>query len=281
MKLVRLFVSTPLLVLALAACSGESTEQSETRSASVAEPVERSVQSNYVLPPKDTKSLVSELTAKRDATGAVVIEGTVRLPPGTKLRVERRSQSGNIEAQSDAFVDDSGFFSSQPFSDSGKPPKEGPHRVIVISYFNKAWQSDSILNVTGEGGVNLPPVALTPNDPEFPNASGYLEETRRVTFPPVSEEIIAVDRVKNAKLYVQGQGQAVDTVAEIVTIFAKSPGFKPIGWSAEKSGAKWVVTLESQEGAATRKAQWEYDPTNGKVRYLDPLSKLLSWIPAE
>ena len=97
----------------------------------------------------------------------------------------------------------------------------------------------------------------------------------------IPEDALAIDSVKSAKLYVQGQGQAVDTVNEIVAIFAKAPGFKPLGWSTEKMDSKWVVTLDCEDGTSRKKAQWEFDPASRKVRYLDPLSKILSWVPAE
>ena len=63
--------------------------------------------------------------------------------------------------------------------------------------------------------------------------------------------------------------------------FAKAPGFTPRGWSAKRAGAKWIVTLDCQDGSTRKQAQWEYNPENGKVRYLDPLAKILSWMPAE
>jgi hypothetical protein len=235
----------------------------------------------YDPPPPGTKSLVRDISAARNADGTVTVSGIVLLPQKTKIWIERVSSRNKTLARAETFVGLSGAFSAGPFSDQGKLPKSGPQRVCVIAYFNGAWQPRDVLAVLGESGKNLPSTALRPDDPEFPTAGGHLEDERVIQFPAPSEESIVIEHVKNSKLYVQGEGQAVDTVSFIVDEIAKAPGFKPLGWSASKSANKWVVTLDCQDGDSRKQAQWEYDPTSKKVRYLDLLSKILSWMPAE
>jgi hypothetical protein len=195
--------------------------------------------------------------------------------------IEIRGESGKIAAQSEAFVDQTGKFSSRPFSDQGRTLKEGNYRIGIVSHFNGFWQQKAILDLVGKNGAKLPATALKPDDIEFPNEGRHLDEELVIPFPPIPEEIIAIDRVKSSKLRVQGHGQAVNTVEEIVDFFSKNPGFKPLAWSANKSDSKWIVTLDCVDGTARKKAKWEFDPKTGNIHYLDPLSKLLSWIPAE
>ena len=167
----------------------------------------------YAPPPAGTKSLIQSATATRNADGSVAISGVVRLPRRTKMWVERVSPSGKTLAQAQAFVGFSGVFSAGPFSEGGKAPKTGSQRVRFVSWFNESWQQPEVLTVTGKGGKNLPSSALRPDDREFPDAGRHMEESRIVAFPAVSEEQEAIEHVKQAKLYVQDKGQAVDAVA--------------------------------------------------------------------
>lgn len=195
--------------------------------------------------------------------------------------MERYSSSGRNIGQAETSVGFSGVFNAGPFSGDTKVPKAGRHRVAVVAYFNRGWQTPDILSLVGEDGRNLPSSALRPDDPEFPNAARHLQEVRSIEFPATSGETLAIEKVKNAKLYVQGMGQAVDNVGFIVNEFAKAPGFKPLSWSAQRTGTKWVVTFNCLDGTTRKQARWEYNPASGKIRYLDPLSKSLSWMPAE
>jgi hypothetical protein len=287
---VKAVVSTLLLAFFLSSCSGNGDEskKSATATQATAEPsspaanVESSSSNaNYVLPPKDTKSLILSVSATRTPEGAIVISGQTLLPPGTKVWIERRTKSGNKDAEADTFIDELGKFSSQPFSDNGRALKEGANKIGLVSYFNGIWQEKTVLSITGKGGINLPSAALEPDDPEFPKAGGHIDQVHTVFFPAIPADVVAIDRVKSSKLYAQGLGQAVDTVEQIVAFYGKTSGFKTWGWSAEKSAANWIVTLDYEDGTARRKAQWEFNPTSGKVRYLDPLSKIFSWLPAE
>ena len=273
-----------LWLLVLSVFAGAVTQFSGNEPSSKAEFVSATshpVKPSYSVPSTDAKSLINGLSSSRNSEGSIIISGSSLLPPGTKVWIERRNSSGKAYAQSEVYVNQSGHFSSGPFSDKGMAPKEGPRHIGIVSYFNGAWQRDAVLSLVGEKGNKLPTTLLKPDDPEFPQAGGHLDVDRVVQFPPLSPETIAIDHVKSSKLFVQGHGKAVDTVSEIVTYFAKAPGFKPLGWSATKNESKWVITLDCEDGSARKKAQWEYDPKNGKVRYLDSLSKILSWLPAE
>jgi hypothetical protein len=110
---------------------------------------------------------------------------------------------------------------------------------------------------------------------------GHVDEIRIVQVPTIGEDISAIEHVKKSKLFVQGNGQAVDTVEFIVAWMQKAGGFIPTKWSAMRDGSNWTVTLDCVDGGSQKQARWEYDPASKKVRYLDPLSKNLSWLPAK
>ncbi len=270
------------LLLVLAACSANSPEP-ESRASPTLEPPPAAAPAAeaYTLPPKDTSSLITEISATRTTSGSVVISGVALLPSGTKLWVERRSSSGKTEAQAKAFVDESGNFTSEAFTDDGKAPKQGPQNIGLVSYFTKVWQPESVISLTGNDGTNLPPAALQADDTEFPDAGRHLDESRTITFPPISGDVIAIDKVKNAKLYVEGKGRSSQNVGEIVAYWENFPGYSMGAWTAKQDAEKWTVTLEFETGTESKKAQWEYDSASGKVKYLDPMSKILSWMPAE
>lgn len=277
----NMFLVAAIAAATLAGCNGAEPDHQNAGTALPTREVTPSPASSFAIPPADTKTLIPQIGARRDATGGLVIEGVALLPPGTKIGIDRYSRTGKIEAQSKATVGPDGSFASEPFSNLGQPIAAGSNRIGISSYFNRAWQSEAVLAVVGDGGKNLPSGALSPDDSEFPNATRHLQEELRVDFPAVPEDVVAISKAKSAKLLVQGQGKSSEPIGEVVQIFSKSPGFTPLSWSAAKSGSKWIVTLDAQEAAGRRQAQWEYDPASGKVRYLDPLAKILSWVPAD
>ena len=237
---------------------------------------------NYVLPPVGTKTLIREMSATRNADGTVTVSGILSLPPDTKILISRLSSAAKIQGQIQTVVVAGGAFSAGPFSDKGKAPIAGPQSIEIISFFNPAWQqAPSVLALVGEDGKKLPTSAVRLNDPEFPHLGGHVDEIRIVQVPTIGEDISAIEHVKKSKLFVQGNGQAVDTVEFIVGWMQKAGGFSPTKWSATRHGSKWTVTLDCQDGGSQKQAQWEYDPASKKVRYLDPLSKNLSWLPAK
>jgi hypothetical protein len=181
-------------------------------------------------------------------------------------------------ARAEPHLQAGGVFQAGPFD----LPNPGTYRVHVTAHFNGAWQSPGILSAVGSNGTKLPKSALKPDDPEFPQSGGHLDYSGSVNVPELSAELGAVEAVKRAKLFVQGKGQAVDTIAEIVKYF-DAPGmeFYPGEWSAQLAAdGTWKVSLQHRWGKEQKTANWEYDPRSKRVKYLNPEAKMLSWIPA-
>lgn len=237
----------------------------------------------YMPPPEGTSSLVHSLEARRNRKGQVTVAGQLLLPAGTALWVEvfdpNVPPGRSLVGESKPHLASGGSFEAGPFN----LPRPGRYRVQLTAHFNGAWQSRDVLAVVGSNGTNLPKSALTPDDPEFPQAGGHLEYSGSVNVGELSPELQAIEAVKHAKLFVKGRGQAVDTVGEIVKYF-ETPGmeFYPGDWSAQIGpDSKWKVSLQHRWGNEQKIANWEYDPHSKQVKYLDPESKMLSWIPAE
>lgn len=250
---------------------------------SQAEPAQPSTPpETYTPPPEGTSSLVESVEARRDRKGQVMIDGKLLLPSGTKVWVELFSlkvQGGKTTlGRAEPHVASGGSFEAGPFN----LPGPGQYRVQLTAHFNGAWQSPEVLAAVGSNGTKLPKAALKPDDPEFPQTGGHLEYSRSVKVGELSADLQAIEAVKSAKLFVQGKGRAVDTVAEIVKFF-NAPGteFYPGEWSADlAANGKWKVSLQHRWGKEQKTANWEYDPQTKQVKYLDPESKMLSWIPA-
>lgn len=271
-----------IAALGLFGCSGQSDEapapvRVEAPSPAPAAPPPPT----YVPAPEGATSLLVEASAVREPEGGVEIRGQVLLPPSTRIWVERISSDGRNLGTAKTVVGPNGEFVAGPFSDKGRAPAAGPAKLRFLAHFTTLWQADVVLQAVGTGGSKLPQSALTPDDEEFPTAGGHWMELRDVVFPEIPESVVAIDRVKSAKLTVRGQGASSDSVGAVVDYFASAPGFRPIGWSAELVESKWVVTLDCMDGSQRKRAQWEYDPSSKSVRYLDPLAKLLSWLPAD
>jgi len=227
------------------------------------------------------ETLVQELSAQRDNNGGITIIGRVKLPKGTKLMLDVKYK--NYFAQDNVIVADNGKFSSVAFSNKNKPCIAGTYDVTVIAYFTKMFgQPSDVIAKVGEGGKLLPITALIPDDPEFPEAGGHLKETRKINFPSLSSELLIIETVKETTLVVTGKGRSADPIKNVVAYFESAGGFKALKWSAKQvpSGV-WIVTLDCIDGGNNKQAQWEYNPTTKAVRYLDPLAKLLSWLPSE
>lgn len=121
-----------------------------------------------------------------------------------------------------------------------------------------------------------------PDDPEFPKAARHLDTIRKITIGALTSDVAAIDGVKDAILVVQGRGRSSLSVGKSVDFFVSAGGFKVVGWStAIGSDGKWVVTLDCIDGVNPKKAKWQYDPRTKAVKYLDPLSKLLSYVPPD
>jgi len=238
----------------------------------------------FQLPASTTESLISNVVAVRDAQGNVAISGTILLPRKTKLVIDvfpKGSRKGkDLIGEAKAIVGFGSKFSAGPF----EIPKAGSFNVNITSYFNGPWQQPAeVIDAVGEDGKKLPARLLDPYDKEFPAQGGSLNHWVTITVPGLSEDLRAVEAVKNAKLFVSGKGQAVDSVSEIVKFFNKpATEFHPGTWSSTKSAnGRWTVSLSHRWGSEQLVANWEYDPASGKVKYLNPEAKMLSWIPAE
>jgi len=227
------------------------------------------------------ESLIQQVSATRTENGGIVILGKTKLPKGTKLMIDI-SRSGPLLGQTKVTAKEEGSFSSEPFTDKDKPRKSGIYKVTITSYFTEIWQSKDVLIKVGKNGAKLPPGQLVPDDPEFPTAGGHLKVTVDVNFPGISPELQAVQTVKEAILILPGKGRSADPIKDVVAYFVKGGGFKPTGWSAKQSSTGvWIVTLNCIDAGEKKQAQWELNPKTKVVKYLDPLAKLLSWLPRE
>ena len=239
------------------------------------------------------ESLIKQIVAQRDANGAILIIGQANLPKGTKIMIDL-IRGNKLLGQSTVYLAEEGKFKSDAFTDRGKPYPEGSYKISLMSYFTKIWQSADVLAKVGENGILLPQLLLTPDDPEFPNATKHLEVNLDIVFPKVltpkissKQEVVNLDNeiikaVQEAYLEIPGKGRSADPIIKVVALFEKAGGFKALKWSA-KLGAKekWVITLDCIDAGKQKQAQWEYDPKLKSVKYLDPLAKILSWLPAE
>lgn len=273
--LVAIGLAAFALVSLLSTCQSSSER---TSSAPAPLPSQQPAAPVYNLPPADTQSLLSSVEVIRETDGSITVRGVSLLPPKAQIWVERVSPSGQNLGQAKTVVGQGGEFIAAGFADGGKPIAPGRGVFEIRSHFNQFWQTEEVLNIVGRGGSNLPTAVITPDDSEFPDQGGHWVEKREIVFPEIAPETIAIQRVKAAKLDVQGRGRSPTAVNEVVAWYAGNPGFAVRGWSAERSGEKWIVTLDCSDGGQPKQAKWEYDPATGSVRYLDPLSKILSWL---
>jgi hypothetical protein len=226
--------------------------------------------------------LVQGVEATRASDGSITVSGVATLPAGTKLMIELLGRAGRTADQAESRVGSGGRFSATGLSNGSRPWAAGSYQVRILSYFTRVWQSESILASVGVNGARLPQDALVPDDPEFPKASRHLEVKVTVVFPDVSRQVAAIQAVQGARLLVAGQGKSSASVKETVDRIARAPGFRPLNWTAAQRGdGSWIVSLACIDGQQHKEAQWSYNPQTGRVKYLDPLSKILSYLPPE
>jgi len=247
------------------------------------------------------ESIIVALDGSRDGDQLIVTGKTQGLPSGTKLWVEITRLPGHAPnvgggpMDDKVFVAEDGTFKATISKPDGVSFPAGTYDIKITSMFNSAWQSIDVLKRAGvqldsqgrsDVATNPPAIPESPDfkprDPEFPKAARYLEAIRKVTVGALASDVAAIDGVKDAILVVQGSGRSSLPVGKSVDFFVSAGGFKAVGWSAAiGSDAKWVVTLDCTDGGNPKKAKWQYDPKTKAVKYLDPLSKLLSYVSAD
>jgi hypothetical protein len=246
------------------------------------------------------ESLIGKVTAERTAQGLNIVGTIQKVPPKTKMLVKIVRFSGRALKPKDkpsayAFVGADGSFGANLSNRDGSAFSAGTYTVEITAMFNGPWQSVEVLQKAGveldsqgRSDVETNPKALPetpdfkPFDPEFPRAGRYIEVRCDVTVAALASDAAAIEAVKNARLTVQGRGRSDLSVGKSVELFASAGGFRVKGWSAmERAGGKWTVTLDCIDGEKEKRAQWEYDPKTKVVKYLDPLAKILSYVPPE
>lgn len=133
----------------------------------------------YQLPPQGTTSLVQSLTARRNASGEVVVSGRLLLPEATRIWVDVYPAAGgeNPLGRAELYLDTGGVFEAGPF----QVPAAAQYRLDLTSRFDRNWQPRDVLGVVGPDGSKLPKSALTPNNPQAPEAGGHLQYSGLVT----------------------------------------------------------------------------------------------------
>jgi hypothetical protein len=252
-------------------------------------------------PTAPSKEFLGIEAAQRSDTGLTVSGASRGLPVGTKLWVEIVQQPNHARVRgegpmdSNVIINGDGSFLARIAAPSGIIFAAGKYGIRITSFFTSGWQDLQVLKEAGVGDldasgrsdVHTNPRAIRqspdfiPDDPEFPKATRHLEAIREVTLGPLGADQAAIGAVKAATLVVTGSGRSSMSVGKSVDFFAAAPGFKPLAWSAAgQTSGKWIVTLNCVDGEAQKTAQWEYDATSKAVKYLDPLAKTLSYVPA-
>jgi hypothetical protein len=267
------------------------------------------------------ETLIGPITAERNGADLKINGRIQKIPVGTKIWVsiihiihepggKLKQGSGPAGPQdSHVIVAEDGTFhaslhntwwDSKSRSDVDYGTfRPGSYAVMIYACFNSAWQTIDVLRKAGveldsrgRSAVSTDPKAIPespdfkPYDPEFPKAGRKLAAIREVKLAPITADQAAIDAVKGATLDVKGSGRSSMPVGQSLDWYKSMGGMTRLAWSAARGpDARWVVTLDFLEGEdidqKQRKAQWSYDPASNTVRYLDPLSKTLSYVPAE
>jgi hypothetical protein len=128
----------------------------------------------YTPPPPGASSLVDSVSARRDSSGSVVVEGKL-LPASTRVWVELFPAGSAPDAspidRAELYLGSGGTFRTDPL----KAPTGSEFRILITSHFTPSWQSSEVLAGVGTGGLKLPRAALMPNNPNNPQSAGHLE----------------------------------------------------------------------------------------------------------
>lgn len=251
-----------------------------------------------------SKTLASEpfvnATAERGPEGETYISGSTNLPEGMKMW---------LTVGSSASPDDEGVFvrrgkfrsaalyaespnpdlraakAKRPAGDSIRvlksPFPAGIHKVSFTAFFNGAWQDESVLLLTGEGGKNLRGKIFKATDSDVTDSDKTLDARLNLSFPPISDTAQAIQLVKRARLTVPGSGRSATDIDTNIELFMNSGnGLHPLsGWSAKPDAAGgYEVRYEFVNGALGNEAAlWSTNLKTKQVKYVNSSGKILSW----
>jgi hypothetical protein len=213
--------------------------------------------------------------AERDHEGGIYVAGTTNFPNGMKLEVVL----GLKQAEENIFVNGGKFRAGPLYPEavvSGKLPLE------IISYFNRAWQNESVLSLLGEGGRNLHGALFKLKDPDI-DSEKMLDAKFILSVPSIAPEETAITIVKGAILTVPGKGVSATNIEENIKLF-EEPGTGVLagkGWSAIPAGSSvYTVSYGFVDGAAGEKeATWSVNLATKQVKYVNLAAKAFSWTP--
>ncbi len=232
----------------------------------------------YALP----ADLFLHASAERQNQGEVVILGDTNLPDGFKIGTEIRVLRSPPDQDLDILVE-RGHFHSRRFTSRMLPYSPGEYRVHFLAYLTGAWQTPSVLRLTGDGGTKLKPSRLFKlEDPELVDSDKILDYWQTIRFPPFSKEIQAISLVKNAVLTTPDGRRSADTVENTIKEFMSAPSVQPArGWSATKiQNSEYRVVFDFIDGnLGEKQAIWSANLATRQVHYVNKSAKILSWLP--
>jgi hypothetical protein len=166
----------------------------------------------YILPAEIT----IDFSAHRNSGAGITLTGSSNLPEGTRLDAELLAPNGHIQGQTSMNVRADGAFYSEEFTNDGKPWPSGKHKVHVYAYFNGAWQTNSILQITGKGGIKLKGKVIKKQDSDVIDSDNTIDLVKMVDFPSLAAEPAA------PKVPLSNKGDAIEHVEGGVVPFAIS-----------------------------------------------------------
>lgn len=95
--------------------------------------------------------LLSSLSASRLPGGAMRVMGALRLPDGARVQITVSEALTERTVKAMQVTVDHGAFETPPFMAASGPLPKGRYRFDVLAYFNRAWQTDQVLNETSDG----------------------------------------------------------------------------------------------------------------------------------
>ena len=280
-RILRAVVQRSALALALGLALGcgrsEDTDAragADGRAASDAAAADDAVQGSPFVP-----ELIVDLYARRRPDGAVVIEGRTNLPDGMRMRMELQSgtrsqyarEAGTELGETWLEVQDGGF-TSPGLMASRRPFVADVYPIRLHAAFSDSWQPDEVIAVVGPQGQRLrsdPSPYLRNLDPEIPDGRIEFDLRREIEFPPLSEEIQALQLVRlQLESTVCAPTSAVRSAIERMSESGEDTSWKV---TAADSGG-YLASFTTDEGEAL----WRVDLQAREARYQNRLAKLLS-----